>query len=349
MPNPTIKTIAKEAGVSVATVSKALNNMPDISESTKAYICDVAKKQGYTINTNARELARGGSHSVGVVLPDITHPGCAQLAKGLHARLEQAGCALYLNDSGGLRQAETLQTLGMLQKRVAVLVFLAGDAELRHVEETVRGQVPVIYVGGRLDTALPCTVACDEAAGGRLAARHLMKAGHRQCLVFCQPETPQDAGGRVQAFMEYVNRQGGQAQVWQAPPGLEDEAAGAALAQKMAKSRGGYTAVFAASDEMALGAMAVLAAAGMPVPQAVSVVGYGDIPAAALALANLTSVRLPYTEMGIHAGDMAAGWVRGEPPVCCHVLLEPELVKRGSVRSLHLPEKKILCLTVDKG
>ncbi len=334
MANPTIKTIAKEAGVSVATVSKALNNMPDISESTKAHVCAVAKKQGYTLNTNARELAMGSSHSVGVLLPDITYPGCAKFTQGLHTRLSAAGCALYLNESGGNRQTETTQTLAMLQKRVGVLVLFTEGAEAEHVAQTVREQIPIIYVGGRVNSALSCTVACNNAAGGRLAARHLMRAGHRSCVIFT-PALPgvshlERAGG----FLEYMNLHAGKAEIRQGPADMADEDAGEALARQLSLEKNRNTAVYATGDALALGALAGFAKENVLVPGEISLIGYGDTPAAGLKLANLTTLRLPFAEMGIHAGDMAVSWMRGEAPPLSHILLEPELVARGTVQKI---------------
>ncbi len=331
MRGPTIKTIAKEAGVSVATVSKALNNMPDISDSTKAHICEIAQKQGYTINSNARELVKGHSHSVGVILPDLAHPGHAQFVKGLHDRLKAAGFSLYLNSSGGNPKNEILYTLEMMQNRVGALVFLPGNpASMQHVEDAVQKKVPLIYAGVAPLTQQACTVAFDDAEGGRLAAQYLWQKGHRQCRVFTPAGAETAHSERVRGFVESFRRNGGQADTRQAPAGLAEEAGGMYLAKQMLERQRPHTAIFAVSDEMALGTLAALAAAQSPARTPVAVVGFGDIPVASMALINLTTLALPYREMGIHAGDMAAEWLRGLSPSLQHVLLPPTLVQRGT-------------------
>lgn len=330
MANATIKTIAEEAKVSIATVSKALNDMPDVSEAVKVRIREIARRQGYTINKNARQLASGHADSVGVILPDITERNMALLYKSLAARLNKAGYSVYLSDSEGSAQNEAQLVLEMLEKRVGVLLIMAATSETRHIEDVVRGQVPVVYLGGAVNPNVENAVICDDYKGGMLAARHLYHNGCRNSVVFTWGNAATPQHERARGFIAYMQEHRAVVRSMHAGP-AGTEAAAEALVAQLLESRALPSAIFATNDLLAVGAIHALRRWDIRVPQDISVIGYGDSPGAGFSLVQLTSVALPSYEMGICACDLALGLLRKNGDVVRKLTLEPQLVRRGTV------------------
>ena len=334
MANATIKTIAKEANVSVATVSKALNDMPDISEAVKQRIRDIAEAQGYTINSNARSLASGRTFTMGVLLPDIAHPGYSQIVNGLFARLNDAGYSIYLYSTGGVMQQEAAMALQMVQKRVGVVIAVPGTSDVRHIEEITGGRVPVIYLGGVVGPGMQNTVISDDYSGGRQAARYLYRCGHRHCRVLTQFGPNTKWHQRMRGFVEYMQTHNCTVDVREAPAGVEGADAGEFLARRMMEKNRPHTAIFATDDLIALGAMGYFKGVEKQVPADISVVGYGDLPCSSLQLLGLTSVRPPYSEMGICAADLAVDLIQQRDDMVRNMVLEPQLIKRQTVATI---------------
>lgn len=329
MAKATIKTIALEAGVSIATVSKALNDMPDVSDAVKARIREIARKQGYTINTAARELASGHSYSVGVILPDIADRGNALIYKALAQRLGRAGYSAYLCDSDGDVRTEAQLATGMLEKRVGVLIVMTATTDIRHVEDAVKGQIPVIFIGGAVNPNAQDSVACDDYKGGMMAARTMFHGGCRRGAVFTWGGAATAQHERSRGFVAYMQEHGAAVKIYHSAAGPEEKT-GRELAAQMLEDEKRATGIFATDDMIAIGAMDHLASRGLRVPQDVQMVGYGNTPSAGLEMVRLTSVAPPSGEVGICAGDMALGFLRGDPDVLHHLTLVPTLVHRGS-------------------
>lgn len=330
MAGPTIKTIAEEAGVSIATVSKALNDMPDVSDAVKARIREIARRQGYTINQSARQLASGHSYSVGVIMPDISERNTALIFKSLSTRLNRAGYSVYLNDSEGDPQKEAVMARDMLEKRVGVLIVLPVVAGTRHIEEAVHGQIPVVYIGGAVNPGAQNTVLCDDYKGGMMAARHLYRNGCRNSVVFTWGDAATAQYERTRGFVAYMQEHKAVVQVMNAGRTLEEQG-GEKLAVELMRTGRLPTGLFATDDLLAIGAITGFSRVGVAVPRDISVVGYGNSPAAALSVLRLTSVALPVSEVGICTCDMALQLLRGEKDVVRNLVLEPQLIRRSTV------------------
>lgn len=328
MAKATIKTIAEEAGVSTATVSKALNDMPDVSQPVKERIRQIAHRQGYIINTAAKQLASGHSYAVGVILPDIARRDIAVIYKTLASRLQRAGYSVYLGDSEGQANAEAQMALDMLEKRMGVLVVMPATSDMRHIEDAVKGQIPVVYIGGAVNPNAQNAVTCDDYKGGMIAARALYHGGCHSCAVFTWGAAATAQHERTRGFIAYMQEHGGAVKTYNVSAGL-DEAAGREMAHAVL-AEGLPAGIFATDDLLALGAMDELKRADVQVPKDVQLVGYGNSPCAALGLVQLTSVAPPANELGICASDLALGLLRDGEEVVRKLTLEPQLARRGS-------------------
>ncbi len=334
MARPSIKTIAREANVSIATVSKALNDMPDVSTAAKERIRAIAAAQGYTVNQSARQLASGQSFSAGILLPNITHPGPARIFKIILSRLNTAGYSVFVGDTAASRQGECAQALKMLEDRVGALIVMPVGLNVDHINEIIKEHIPVITINGAPGKGLTYAVLGGDYQGGRMAARHLYHCGHRCVRVFSLPGPDTVAHQRMRGFVEYMQNHHCNVDVREAPAGTEREAAGVLLARRMVEKDRPHTAIFSVDDTMAIGAMHTFAQCGWQVPNNISIVGYGDSPAAGLRMVNLSTVCPPYEELGIYAGDMAIDLMRDGRTTTSSIQLEPRLIKRGSVCQL---------------
>lgn len=330
MAKATIKTIAEEAGVSIATVSKALNDMPDVSQGVKVRIREIAQRQGYILNAAAKQLASGNSCAVGVILPDLGRQDIAGMFISFSQRLQRAGYMLYLGVSEGDIKAEAAITVDMLQKGVGLLVVYPATNEKQHIEEAVRDRVPIVYVGGAVNPYAANAVAFDDYKGGMAAAAALHEGGCKSAAVFTWGDAATAQHERARGFMAYMQEQDIPAKIYKSSVRLTEDS-GRVMARVLMQE-GAADSVFATDDLIAVGAMDAFLEADLRIPGDVQLVGYGDAAFAGLGLVDLTSVALPTHEMGICTSDLVLGLLGQGRDVVKKMTLEPQLVRRSSTR-----------------
>lgn len=330
MGRATIKTIAQEAGVSVATVSKALNDMPDISETMKTRIRKIAQKQGYIINAAAKQLVSGHSHTVGVILADLANIHSALLYKTLSQKLYRAGYSTFCACSEGDLKAEAVLARDMAEHGAGVVLVEAATSEMGHIAQAVEHRAPVVYLGGALNPNAEYAVACDEYAGGMLAARALYDGGCRNVAVITWGAAATAQHQRVRGFVACYYEQGAKLTTHQVPGGLSEQAGRRTAQQILSGER--PDGIFCTDDLLALGVLHVLREKNVHVPRDIQLMGYGDFPCAALESAQISTVSLPYGDIGICAADLAANLAAGNGDAVRKLSLSPRLVCRGTTR-----------------
>jgi LacI family transcriptional regulator len=325
-----IEDVARRAGVSVTTVSHALSGKRPVSALATARVRAAVEQLGYRPNALARGLRTRRSQTVALVIPDITNPFYPTLARGLQDAVGSAGYHVFVCNTDaqpGLEQ-ELLDDLAQRQVDGVVVVpfYLSTDDIAPHVE----AGMAVVALGRRIDHPRVDIVDSDNVAGAALAARHLVALGHTRIGLIAG--TSPIGEQRTHGFRRTLVEAG-------LPVGDDLLAQGAwtreggTQAAEALFERADPTALFAANDVMAIGAMDAAAAQGIAIPGDVSLVGYDDIDAARLVTPALTTVRNPAYEMGSAAagllmerlsGTRSAG--RGE------VVLSCALVERDSTR-----------------
>lgn len=335
MAKPTIRTIAQEAGVSTATVSKALNDMPDISVEVKMRIRQIAKRQGYVLNVAARQLASGHSFGIGVILPDLAQHNDALFYVALAERLQRAGYVVFLGNSRGDMKAEASMVTDMMQKGVGVLLIMTATSEMRHIASVTDGKTPVIYMGGAVNPYAEYSVKCDDYMGGMQAAHVLRAGGSRRVsvLTWGAAATPQHE--RVRGFLSQMQEYGIPVKVRQVSDYLSEEA-GWRMAQEVLRDNQ-EDGVYATDDLLAIGAISALLEKGVRVPEDMQIVGYGDAPMASLALFKLTTIALPTSDMANCASDMTLALMRTQEDMIRKLVLEPKIVLRATTRVRSIP------------
>jgi LacI family transcriptional regulator len=268
------------------------------------------KELSYVPNHAARSLRLGITRTLGLLVPDISNPYFAELAKGAEDAGEREGYNLVLCNTSfdGEREARYLDVLR--SGGVDGMIYAAGAPPAPERVAALARTFPLIIVDEELPGVDADTVVSDNERGGRLAGEHLRDLGHRDILVIDGPpelaSTPLRARGFRNAFAGVETR------LVEVQGDYRPESARAAVSAALDDAAPWFTAVFAANDLMAIAAIEVLAGAGVRVPEDVSVVGYDDTRLAALVRPALTTVRQPVYEMGATAAERLAKRLAGD-------------------------------------
>ncbi|HEX9644181.1 MAG TPA: LacI family DNA-binding transcriptional regulator [Acidimicrobiia bacterium] len=325
--------MAREAGVHPSTVSRALDpgRQSKVKEATRRRIVDTARRLGYRPHMVARWLQSGRTATVGIVTADLGNTFVTPIIHGIAGAIEGAGMLAMIAETQDDHERFANIMDHMLSRRVDAIVALAARAGDKDVVEATSRVVPVVLAGRPLDDTPIPQVLHDDRRGGAMAAEHLLGLGHRVVAQLRGPDDVANFPRRAEGFSE-VCRAAGMVEI------PFDERAhrptidqGQRLMETLMRHAGEFpTAIFAHNDLIALGALAVIRAAGLEVPGSVSLVGYNDLPMVGLLSPPLTTVRYPSLEVGRAAGEMILQLLGGDEPE--NVSIPPSLVPRWSTR-----------------
>jgi len=304
----TIRDVARAAGVSPSTVSRALTNPHLVSASTRERVRAVADRLGYVVSRSVGGPGRTGS--IGFVVPDLTNPLFAGVVKGAQARARESGYTLVVADSDEEASAEA-GAVRSLTNRVDGIVVSSPRSSITDLTAIV-GNLPLVLHHKRND-AVPC-VTVDNLGGMAQAVAHLAALGHRRIGYVGGPSTSEANAERVEGFRAAGRAHGLEiVEIGSFPSRYEG---GVAAADLVAAS--GVTGVIAFNDVVALGLMARVRARGISVPDDLSVVGFDDVPVSRMISPPLTSVVVPQERAGracveMLLGHLGAGPIAGLP------------------------------------
>jgi LacI family transcriptional regulator len=329
---PTIREVSKLAKVSVATVSRVLNGTVPVSDATRQRVLAAIDELDFRPNTFARSLATNRSGGIGVSVNDLSSPFYGTMIKGVEEEVEAAGMHLLVA-SGHVDAAREREALEFLVERRsdALVVHLESmsDEEVLHV---MRRGVPMVLMGRYLADAEDRCVWLDNEAGGELAVRHLVAAGHREIAHLAGPLHYPDARARLHGYRRALESAGlayDERHVVEAD--FLEEGGYAATLRLLARGVA-FTAIASANDQMAAGALQALRENGYSVPGDVSIIGFDDVLFARYLSPSLTTVRQPLEEMGRAAAGIALALLEGEEREVQR-RFEPTLIERESVGS----------------
>ena len=327
----TIRDVAREAGVSIATISRLFNGSARVSDDTSRRVREVAERMGYWPNGAARSLITKRTHALGVLLPDLYGDFFSEVIRGIDLTARREGFHLVVSSSHA-DAGELLAALQTMRGRIDGLIAMAPDLESPSAFEQSARQFPIVLINPGFDSAACASVATDNLSGARDVVRHLARLGHREIAFIAGPETNRDAAQRLQGYRSALRELG-----LHASPGLEargtfTESSGDAAARDLFARVPRPTAVFAANDSMAVGAMNALRTLGLRVPEDVAVAGFDDIAIASYISPRLTTVRVEASHLGERAAELLMEAVRrrSESPVAAHEVLPTSLVVRES-------------------
>ncbi|HEY0189019.1 MAG TPA: LacI family DNA-binding transcriptional regulator [Cellulomonas sp.] len=322
----TISDVARTAGVSVATVSKVLNSRYGVAQATTARVLEVIDELGYESSLVARSLRSHRTHVIGILVAEF-EPFSAEILKGAAAAVSDAGYEL-LAYTGGRQSGGTGWERRYLSRLSGTLID--GAVLVTPTVLDADAGVPVVAVDPHTGPTGPPTVDSDNLAGAVLATQHLLDLGHRR-IGF--------VAGRPDLESSRLREAGYRQALVEAGIAVDEELIRVGD-YRMESARGPVaellalpdrpTAVFAANDLTAIAALDVAHEAGIAVPEALSVIGFDNVPEAAGATPPLTTVRQPIQQMGAAAVTMLVALLDGQTPESTHVRLPTTLVRRAS-------------------
>ena len=326
----TLKDIGKEVGVSATTVSRALNNKPDISYQVKQKIKEVAQRLGYSPNALARSLKAKKTSSIGVLIADIADPFFAPIVKGIENTARQMGYSIILCDTGGEYEQEKLALQVMLEKRVDGLLITPSQTEYGDILELKRKKIPFVLVGRHFDLVESDYVITDDIKGAFSATDYLIKKDHKKILFINGPTYISSAKERLVGYKRALQEHAilfDKSLVKEGALKMED---GYRITKEILSSGTKFTAVFAYCDFVTLGVMQALEETELKVPEDIAIVGYDDVAFAPFLQVPLTTVRIPKYELGKEAMKLLRKKIEGKIQELQSVILETKLVIRKS-------------------
>jgi LacI family transcriptional regulator len=295
MAEATIRDVARRAQLSVATVSRALNGFENVSEAAHERIAAAVAELGYVPHAGARSLSLARNNAIGVVLPDLHGEFFSEIVRGMDREASRRGYLLLLSNlhAGGQQAANALRAM---RGRVDGLILMAPHLGAEELSEALPKGLPSILINTRAGAGEHPSIHLDNAAGVRAVVDHLASLGRKRLIHIAGPVENIDAQEREAAFRAAVAAHGVDGRV---VAGDFETESGEAAVRKLLADGIEFDAVFAANDNMAIGALEALRAAGKSVPEDVAVVGFDDIPLARHM--GVATVRVRIAELGERA------------------------------------------------
>ena len=327
-----IKDVAKRAGVSIGTVSNVVNRPHVVAAATRSRVLSVIEELGYVRDESARQLRAGRSRVLGLLVLDLGNPFFVDVARGAEQAAHAEGLNIITCNSGQRSELEASYLAMFAEQRVRGVLVTPADPTGRSLDALRRQQIPFVLVDRVSADAAVCSVSVDDVAGGRLAVRHLLAAGHRALVYVGGPsEIPQVRDRRAGALAALDEAGLPPSALTEISVERLDVAAGRDAGARLLGLDPRPGAVFCANDLLALGVLQTVFAARVAVPEQMAIVGYDDIEFASAAAVPLTSVRQPAVAMGRLAAEMLLEETSGgDGHEHRQVVLQPELVVRGS-------------------
>lgn len=335
---PTIKEVASIAGVSTQTVSRVINERPDVSTETRKRVQEVISELGYRPSALARSLIRQRSHTLGVVISGLRYIGPSRILSGIAAAAEEAGYSLLLKELPSFEENEIEPIFQELLSRHVDGVIWAvpevGDNRTWVDEASLDVEVPLVYLTmePRKDISV---VAIDNYAGGRLAVSHLLEQGYRNIGHLSGPLDWWEARQRKSAWQDALNEAGLACRDEHWVEGNWSSSSGAEALERLLAQYPDMDAIFVANDQMSLGVIQLIMQKGLHIPQDLGIVGFDNMAESAYFFPPLTTIEQDQHEIAkVAVAEITqiieATWNESEPLGPQTILLPPTLVVRQS-------------------
>jgi LacI family repressor for deo operon, udp, cdd, tsx, nupC, and nupG len=329
-----IKDIAKAAGVSHSTVSRALSDSPLISAETKARIQRLAQEMGYSPDAIARSLVTQRTDTVGIVVTTITDPFVAEVVQGAEDTAQRNNYSVILASSASEPERELAAVEMLRAKRVDGVIVTSSRVGALYLEHLERIGAPVVLVNNHNEQSGRYTfsVSVDNRHGGHLATAHLIKRGHRRIAYVSGPADHSDDAERLAGYRQALDEVGIPFDLALVLPGNGRLDGGERALPPLMSLAEQPTAVFCYNDMTAVGLLSAARRAGLSVPGDLAVVGFDDIPMAAHVCPPLTTIAQPQRDMGRQAMKMALALMAADDSATSFsdVIVQGKLVVRES-------------------
>ena len=329
MARVTIADIAREADVSMMTVSRAINNKEGLSEETRARILQIVNRLGYRPNTIARGLVTKRTATLGLVVPDNANPFFSELARGVEHTAYTEGYNVFLCNTEEDKDRELTVLQSLSEKLVDGVIVCSSRLPDDALEDALSFYDAKILINRFLQNQSSACLCIDDINGGRMAVNHLIDSGHKAIGFIAGPTNSFSGQQRFKGYKSALEN----TRIPYNPDWVKHclpmVKAGFAATRELLSQNKEITALFCYNDLVAVGALKACAELGHKVPDDIAIVGFDDIMLASLVTPSLTTCRVPRYEMGVQAAKMLLEQVNGQM-IRNNELSEPELIIRSS-------------------
>jgi LacI family transcriptional regulator len=326
----TIAEIAAKAGVSIPTVSRVLNNRPDVAPATRERVEQVIKESGF-IHSRVKNVLKESSGIIDMLVPDLTNLYSVEIVRGVEEVLERTELRLALSLTQNSPEVEQRWLAKVIDGATDGAILVLAQGQSQRLNMLQRNKIPFVVVDhrGELGADSP-SVGATNWLGGRQATEHLLSLGHRRIAIISGDAALPCSRDRIAGYRAVLEDAGISIDPELIRPGAFTQETGYEQTCALLDLPEPPTAIFAGSDTQAMGVYSALRAHGLSIPDAMSVVGFDDVPLAAIVTPALTTVRQPLVEMGRVATTMLLRLIAEEPLDSMRVELTTNLVVRES-------------------
>lgn len=326
----TMADVAREAGVSMMTVSRAINNKDGISEATRQRILEIVDKLGYRPSDIARSLATDRTSTIGLVVPDISNPFFSKIALAIEQVAYARGYSVFMcNTNENIdREMEIMRSLE--SKRVDGLIVCSSRLYEDELCAALKNHPNVVLVNRTLPDHITGTVMVADVEGGAMATNHLLNTGHRAIGFLASTERSYSSKQRFTGYQRALAA----ADITHQPEWMRHclpmSETGKQAAMDLLQAAPELTALQCSNDLVAVGALQACAELGCVVPDDIAIIGFDDIYLAPLVNPPLTTCRIPIDQMGQQAMQLLLDYINDCDGECNDIVVQAELVVRAS-------------------
>ena len=327
----TIRDVAERAQVSVASVSRVLTGAGPVTEPTRLKVMEAVEALSYVPHSGARSLSTSRTDTVGVILPDLFGEFFSELIRGMDVAARANGLHLIVSSSHD-DASDAAAAIRSMRGRVDGLIVLSPHLDSAHLAQSLAGRLPVLLMNGGANDAGRPSIVVDNIGGAVAAVEHLLAEGRERIVHIGGPSGNLEARERQAGYVQAMTAAGRQPTV---VAGAFTQASGHDATTALLAEGVRPDAIFAANDMMAVGALLALQDAGVRCPEDIAVVGFDDVPIAALVRPALTTLRIEIAETGRRAMDRLVALIAAStdpeatPDAACEIV-KPQLVVRQS-------------------
>ena len=329
----TLKDVAKVAGVSYATVSRALSGSPEIGESTRKRVVRICEEMGYTPNSVARSMVMKRTNIIGLIVTSIDNPFMSEMTAHLEIYARKCGYNLMVcNSSYDLDLEKEVFSLLMGRKVDGIIIIPIGNESYDSLK-TLTAQVPTVFIGENMLDLPENYVTVDNTTGMQQATEYLHSLGHRNILYLGARDNSMTHKLRLDGYLNACEKLGIEPRVVRNSSARSSFQVGYALAKTHFEQPFSETAILCAADALAIGVIQAAYEAGVRIPQDLSLMGFDNISFSALPPIDLTTVNQPKQELAVAAMDMLLNRIKKPDAPHTKTILSPSLVLRNSCRA----------------
>lgn len=330
----TIRDIAREAQVSVSTVSRVLNNKPDVKTETKDIVEQTIRELNYSPSSVARGLVLKKSCVIGFIVPDITNPSFPELARGIVVRARSLGYSVMFFDTDHDSHVEK-ETINLMQGRQVDGIILSFDEANRdELEKLKKEHFPVVQIYRKSSRSTISTIALDNVEAGAMATRYLLENGHRQIGLITTGKQSQSGYERQKGYRKALEEAGISYNEDFVQTGGNNAESGKACMSALLNLDDPPSAVFVCHDRMAMGSYDAVYEKGLSIPEDISLIGHDNIDSSRFLRPKLTTIDTHKAELGSAGVDLLVEEIKAAEPLNKEVIFQAELIERESVRKI---------------